>query len=66
MIVYATHAVTYNTEDLAFRKEYLEWLGDYPHTNKRLKEFIKDRFINPNFDTKGSTQIILLGEDNTL
>lgn len=64
--ILVTHQVVYETTDLSFRKEYLEWLGDYPHTPKRLREFVKDRFINPNFDTNGSTNIVIMGDDKTL
>ena len=44
----------YDLDEPKLRKEYEEFMGDYELTMDSVVEFIKDRFINPNFDTKGN------------
>lgn len=51
-----THEVFYDTTDADFLEQFDEWCIDYPKTFENLEEFIKDRFIDPNFD-KGETTI---------
>ena len=35
--------------------------GDYPVTLESIKEFMSDRFINPNFDKGGNLQLEIEG-----
>jgi len=35
--------------------------GDYPVTLEAIKEFMSDRFINPNFDKGGNLQLEIEG-----
>jgi hypothetical protein len=62
MFISATHSSIYDTEEPEFKKEYLDWLGDYPDNEKALKDFITDRFISPNLD-RGVTTIRLEGKE---
>lgn len=57
MKVKVTHTFTYDTNDKQFNKEFEEWMGDHTPTFESLKEFIIDRFINPNFDRNGKTEL---------
>jgi hypothetical protein len=57
MKVQVTHTFTYDTNSKQFKSEFEEWMGDHTHTFESLKEFIIDRFINPNFDLGGATEL---------
>jgi len=55
MQVKITHSFIYDTDSIEFRNEFQEYQGDHPMTFDSLQEFIIDRFINPNFDSNGTT-----------
>ena len=57
MKIKVTHTFTYDTNDKQFNKEFEEWMDDHPLTIEALKESIVDRFINPNFDRNGKTEM---------
>lgn len=57
MKIILTHSMVYDTNDNEFWYDYLDSRGDYPATLESLKEFVVDRFINPNFDTNGITRV---------
>lgn len=61
MKIKVTHTFTYDTDDKDFQEEFFEYMGDHPRTMSGLEEFIKDRFINPNFD-KGITTMELYND----
>lgn len=58
MKIKLTHTVTYDLRDPELRKEFAEWCDDYPQNTEMLTAFIKDRFINPNFDLTGGITTI--------
>lgn len=57
MKVKVTHTFVYDTKDKQFWDEFEGYQGDHPLTFDALREFIIDRFINPNFDMSGTTII---------
>ena len=59
MKIKVTHEVVYDTDDNEFMHEFLQYMDDHPLRFSGFEEFIKDRFINPNFD-KGNTSIEIL------
>lgn len=61
MKIKAVHSKVYDTEDVLFWREYLEYMDDHTLTVSGLMEFIEDRFINPNFD-EGTTTLELVEE----
>ena len=62
MKIKVTHEFIYDTEDKEFWGEFLEYQDDHALTFSALQEFVLDRFINPNFDSRGTTQIEVLEE----
>lgn len=56
MKIKVTHTTEYDTDDRQLWMEFEEWMDDHTYTFDSLQEFIKDRFINPNFD-KGTTSM---------
>ena len=59
MKIKVTHEVVYDTQDQEFMEEYFQYMDDHRKTFSGFEEFIKDRFINPNFD-KGRTSLEIL------
>ena len=53
-----THTVEYDTKDKELRELYYQWIDDHEMTLEGFKEFLIDRFINPNFD-KGTTKVLI-------
>ena len=62
MKIKVTNIAIYDLDDQELLKEYLEWIDDYEATFENLKEFIMDRFINPNFDQASTTSFELYPE----
>jgi hypothetical protein len=59
MKIKVTHEVVYDTKDIEFMNEFMEYMDDHPLSFSGFEEFIVDRFINPNFD-KGRTNVEIL------
>jgi hypothetical protein len=57
MKIKVTHSFVYDTNDQDFWSEYLEYMDDHTLTLPSLREFTIDRFINPNFDKGGTTEL---------
>ena len=55
MIIKVTYSKSYDLETLI--PEIKSANADYPVTLESIKEFISDRFINPNFDKGGNLQL---------
>jgi len=55
-----THEFIYDTENSELWNEFQEFQDDHALTFPALEAFIIDRFINPNFDMGGTTQIEVL------
>lgn len=60
MQIKVTHSFVYDTENPDFWGQFQEYMDDHPLTFSALQEFVLDRFINPNFDLGGQTEIQLL------
>lgn len=60
MLIRVTHEVIYDTDNSDFMKEFVEYQDDYALTLPALEAFIVDRFINPNFDSNGHTEIEII------
>jgi hypothetical protein len=60
MKIKVTHSFVYDTDNLEFWKEFEEYMDDHTLTFPSLQEFVIDRFINPNFDKGGKTEVELL------
>lgn len=67
MKIKMTYTTEYDTDSEDFRLEYEESFMGYPLTFDNLVWFVKDRFINPNFDTEtgGSLTINIVPEYRT-
>lgn len=65
MKIKVTHSFIYDTEDIEFFKEYMEYMDDHTLTLPSLEEFIIDRFINPNFDRGGKTTLEIVEKNLT-
>jgi hypothetical protein len=61
MKIQVIHTVIYDTNEQGFVREFTQSVDDYPATLSALEVFIKDRFIDPNFD-KGTTTMEIVGE----
>lgn len=59
MKIKVTHEVVYDTKDIEFMTEFMEYMDDHALSFSGFEEFIIDRFINPNFD-KGRTSVEIL------
>ena len=57
MKIKVTHSFVYDTENEQFFNEFLEYMDDHTLTIPALEEFVIDRFINPNFDMGGITEM---------
>lgn len=57
MKVRVTYQKTYDLDSPEFREEYEESMLDYPLSIMSLLDFIKDRFVDPNFDSGGDISI---------
>jgi hypothetical protein len=57
-----THTVVYDTHDTEFMEEYFQYMDDHKKTISGFEEFIIDRFINPNFDMGGTTELEIVDE----
>lgn len=60
MKIKVTHTFTYDTNDTQFHDEFAEYMDDHTHTLPALEEFVIDRFINPNFDMGGTTEMEII------
>jgi hypothetical protein len=60
MKIRITYTKVYDYAQL--REEYEQAMQDYPLTFQDLQEFIEDRFISPNFDSKGDLEITIVRE----
>lgn len=60
MKIRVTHEFIYDTENSKLWNEFQEFQDDHALTFPALEAFITDRFINPNFDMGGTTQIEVL------
>lgn len=64
MKLLVNHSIVYDLDnDNDLWNEYLDGRDGYPNTFESLKEFILDRFINPNFDMGGRTTIEFIGSE---
>jgi hypothetical protein len=59
MIIKVTYSKSYDLTKLMPEIESAN--GDYPVTFESIKEFIADRFIDPNFDKGGNLQLEIEG-----
>ena len=59
MKIKVTNTAIYDFDEPEIQQEYLEWLDGYEATFENLKEFIVDRFVNPNFDPASTTSFEL-------
>lgn len=60
MKIKVMHEFIYDTENSDLWNEFQEFQDDHALTFRALEAFIIDRFINPNFDMGGTTQIEVL------
>ena len=59
MIIKVTYSKSYDLSTLM--PEIKSANADYPVTLETIKEFMSDRFINPNFDKGGELQLEIEG-----